>query len=823
MVTISSSICATLKPEWGVVYKQTGYIYPNVERHFITIDIELPKQRNLLKQYDPILRCDNLYADVLKAVCRRHSETVRIIKRNTYRRNERMNAKFVDMKQLLPAAKSDRDRRFALFPVISLFTGAVGFVNQYHMNRKITALTTSVDALIKNEFIMDKRMKTLYNNQVTLVQKTSKEFDLISNRLDKQQEMIVNVTAQVEQRFETLEATLEDITDFQSAMTAAIDQYSHRVYECYSAAESLLDAYYNGILDLLMGKLPRDLIGPTELLAILEDTSNTLRNSLPDYELLHKSLAHYYKKTDLVYDVVKNHLVVTIPILIKKSNQKLMPLYRVETCHVPYTVELESKEANGSFTKVKLEHDYIAILDSNFVEFTNAQMDDCISHDAIWTCDSLLLQTHQSKMSCLAAIYWDYDYEVIKGLCHFEYFHNVQPQPQILESEQQILMANLDVPWSFDCKNRNIPLRVKGSRYAVLTRDNICGCSILGSSFYIEEKLCKQTLDTIVLTYPVNAAVMAYHKQILEENHITNVSTLFPTPPKLRVPKLNITMYSDEDTLVKTNEGKPISLARVATLLKKQKRIFYDTNVKQLESAKFENWWDGENIAIGCAFVLAVIGSITGIIAIFNCARTHRMSSTIGAMLMQQMPKAQALPMFCKRDASVSEILPPLLVQLAISLAIYLTLRLMWKLYTRWSIMKIVNPNAVSIKTRNEVHMSFEIFNHLEYMRVYLFTVRSNPMFLTVQGDIVNMKLELELKKLYCFLSFDWKRSELIVKQEGQTLQLPKIAYVPLYNYRKLARLMKTSYGIRLVLTTDGITYVQSETMKLKLETDPTV
>ena len=198
---------------------------------------------------------------------------------------------------------------------------------------------------------------------------------------------------------------------------------------------------------------------------------------------------------------------------------------------------------------------------------------------------------------------------------------------------------------------------------------------------------------------------------VMEENHITNVSALFPAPPMLNIPKLNITIHSDDDTLVQTNEGKPIPLARVSKLLKRQKRVFYDTNVKQIESVKFENWWNGENVAIGCAFVLAVIGSITGIIAIFNCARTHRMSSTMGAMLMQSMPKAQALPMFCKRDASIIEILPPLLVQLAISLAIYLVVRLLWKVYTKWSILKIVHPETVSIKTRNEVHLSLEIYN----------------------------------------------------------------------------------------------------------------
>ena len=816
----SLTLSTNLKSEWGIVYQQKGFIYPNVERHFITIDIEIPKEKNLMHNYEPEITCTANHI-VVREVCLHYAETVRTIKRSTHRRTEKVKEKYANIQVLLPKAKAERDKRFVLFPLISLFTGAIGFVSQYHMHRKITALASSVDTLVENNFVMNKKISTIYENQVTIVQKTAQKFDDLGRRLDKQGAIIVNLTRDIEKRLLTIELNFAALSRFQAELTASIDQYSHKVYECYTATEILIDAYYNGILDLMMGRLPRDLIGPSELVAILETANQALRDSLPEYELLHQNLAHYYKKTDLVYDIVQEHLVVTIPILIKKSNQKLMPLFRVETCHVPYQVTEDSKEPHGSFTKIKVEHDYIAILDSNFVEFTHAQMDDCIVHDEIWTCDALLLQTHQSKMSCLAAIYWDYDYEVVKGLCNFEYFHNIQPQPTILESDEQILMANLDIPWSFDCKSRNIPLRIKGSRYAVLTRESICGCSILGSSFYIEEKLCKQKLGEIVLSYPVNAAVMAYHKTVLLENKITNVSTLFPKPPHFIVPMLNITLHNDDDTLVETNEGKPIPLARVSSMLQKQKKIFYDTSVKQIENSKFENWWAGENIAIGCAFVLALMGSILGVVAIFNCVRTHRVSATMGAMLMQQVPKANALPMFCKRDASLIEILPPLLVQLAVSLTLFLTIKLIWKMYTKWSIVKIINPNTVAIKTRNEVHFLLELFNEREYIRLYVFTVHSNPMYLSVFGTIIKMSLTLELRKLYCYLSFDWTNSNMVVKQEGRRLQLPQVAYVPLYNYHKVKRILNNSHGTRLIMNNDGMAYVQSETLTLKTIVDP--
>ena len=808
----------TLYSQWGISYKQVGYIYPNVEKHFVTIDLEIPKRRDMDWTFDVSLKCGSTKNPLVAEICERAADTMRMVKRGSLRKVDMIDSKFDDLNKLLPRAK--REKRF-LFPILALITGAVGFVSQAHMYRKINALQQSVAVLEKNDFILSDKIMTLYDNQVTIVQKTAEKFKAIESKIEKQNVFIKNVTMALSETIMEMQDSFISVLSYSTKVTACVDQFTYKTYLYFQAADKILQAYYDGILDLMTGRIPRDLINPTELTEILEEATVSLQLHLPDYELLHQSLAHYYKKTDLIYDIVKDHLVVTIPIMIKKKNQKLMPLYQVQTCHVPYVVEEDNLEVEGSYTKLRLNHEYIAILEGNFVEFTSVQMDNCVAHDEIWTCDSLLLQTHHSKVSCLAAIYWEHDSEAIKQLCDFDYFHKISPQPTLLESENNILMANLDIPWSFDCQNRNIPMRVKGSRYAVLARNSICGCSILGTSFYIEEKVCKQTLDKIVLRFPLNAAVMSYHLDVMKNNHLTNMSGLFLHPPQLIVPKLNLSFNDDDNVLVKTNAGKPIPLSRVSGLLKKRKHVFFDADEKQISNSKFENWWSGENIAIGCAFILAIIGGIAAIIAICNCVRTHRVSSTMGALMLHQLPKAQALPMFCRRDASIGEILPPLLVQLIISVSLVLLAKLIWKWYTQWSIVKIMDTRVVSMKTRNQVHMSLEIFNQVEYLRVYLFSIRANPMHITMYGSIVQLTLKLELKRLYCYLELDWAGSDMTVKQEGQPIKLPQIAYIPIHRYFKIKRLMENTHGVRFIMTTDGMTYVQSERLVTKLEAEP--
>ena len=808
-----------LFPEWGISFKQIGYIYPNVEKHFVTIDLEVPKRRDMNWKFDVSLKCSSAKNPVIGELCHNAAKTILMVKRGALRKVGLIDSKFRNLNKLLPIAKKSRNKRF-IFPIISLFTGAVGFVSQYHMYKKIGALQESVAVLRKNDFVLDKKITTLYKNQVTIVQKTAEKFRMVESQIERQNLYIHNVTHTLASAIVQLEDNLGQIAMYSSQIMSSVDQFTYRTGMYFQSAEAILDAYYNGILDLMTGRLPRDLINPMELTNILESAAMSLQMSLPDYELLHQTLPHYYTKTDLIYDIVDAHLVVTIPIMIKKKNQKLLPLYQIQTCHVPYVVGDDKAETVGSYTRLKLEKEYIAILENNFVEFSTVQMDSCSNHDQIWTCDTILLQTHHSKVSCLAAIYWNYESDQIKELCQFDYFHKINPQPVVLESDNNILMANLDTPWSFDCQNRNVPLRVKGSRYAILTRDSICGCSILGTSFYIEEKVCQQSLNKIELRYPLNAAVMSYYMGVLKENAITNMSGLFPTPPEIKIPKLNLSVNDADNVLVKTDEAKPIPLARVSSLLKKKEKLFYDADEKQINNSKFENWWSGENIAIGCAFVLAAIGSLAAIIAIFNCVRTHRVSSTMGAMMLHQMPKAHALPMFCKRDASITEILPPLMVQLTISLSIFLAAKLLWKVYCHWSVVKIMNPNVVSNKTRNQVHLSLEIFNRVDYVRVYLFSVKVNPMFISMHGSILQTTLKLELKRLYCYLELDWVNSDMVIKQEGQTIILPKIAYLPIYKYWAMKKILARNHGIRLIMTSDGMTYVQSERLIGRLEID---
>ena len=204
---------------------------------------------------------------------------------------------------------------------------------------------------------------------------------------------------------------------------------------------------------------------------------------------------------DVVYKLVHTHLVVVVPLRLRKRNQLPMELFEIQVCHVPY--EVSDKQSTHSYTKVNMEASHLAVKDRNCVELTPNQMATCMQFDETWVCDSIMLQTHQSRTTCASALYWNADPKTVKEVCDFSYLHHIKPPAQIIESVDYLLLANLDMPWSFNCKDKHVPVRHKGSTYAVIPRSAMCSCSLLSGSYFVTQSLCPSDMDNLKLQYPV--------------------------------------------------------------------------------------------------------------------------------------------------------------------------------------------------------------------------------------------------------------------------------------------------------------------------------
>ena len=143
-----------------------------------------------------------------------------------------------------------------------------------------------------------------------------------------------------------------------------------------------------------------------------------------------------------------------------------------------------------------------------------------------YLCESLHLTTDIEHHSCAAAIYLDISLEHghpnnldvhIRNLCSFTYYELLVPPPRVLQTQDEILLANLPPNWQLICDEQvDRPFKLTGAIYTVINCDDLCTCGILAQEVYLHESMCTcPNPDTkLTLYYVYNRALTNYDPDI---------------------------------------------------------------------------------------------------------------------------------------------------------------------------------------------------------------------------------------------------------------------------------------------------------------------
>ena len=94
------------------------------------------------------------------------------------------------------------------------------------------------------------------------------------------------------------------------------------------------------------------------------------------------------------------------------------------------------------------------------MDISEKALSSCFTLHMDYPCESLHLTTAVKQLSCAAAIYMDISIEQdhpneldmkICELFSFTYYGYLQPPPRILQTQDEILLANLPPNWQFIC------------------------------------------------------------------------------------------------------------------------------------------------------------------------------------------------------------------------------------------------------------------------------------------------------------------------------------------------------------------------------------
>ena len=134
----------------------------------------------------------------------------------------------------------------------------------------------------------------------------------------------------------------------------------------------------------------------------------------------------------------------------------------------------------------------------------------------------------KSKMrySCISAIYFNLESDVIKANCEFQYYYNkTDIKPIVLYGGFQIILAN----WSNYRKimyshNNNIPINIPGHPYVLMNQSILCDCDIEAESNFLLESLaaCEgpESKTDQEMHFTVILAFVNYFDNIMEESYM---------------------------------------------------------------------------------------------------------------------------------------------------------------------------------------------------------------------------------------------------------------------------------------------------------------
>ena len=117
-----------------------------------------------------------------------------------------------------------------------------------------------------------------------------------------------------------------------------------------------------------------------------------------------------------------------------------MALYHVETIPVPI---LDMNKRADSYTWIRIDKPYIALNPDTYIFIRSEELRTCKRIGYEYYHEELFVVKSKSKYSCVSALYFQLDKQMIKDNCILDYYYNkTDVKPSILDGGHENVLAN---------------------------------------------------------------------------------------------------------------------------------------------------------------------------------------------------------------------------------------------------------------------------------------------------------------------------------------------------------------------------------------------
>lgn len=838
----------------GVHLKYHSQLEATRERILLHINVNLPNITQLTDILDrlnldrDIMRCDpsrhmsDMAKSTLKILCKGHYLNMGSLQLTVQSLKEFLDAKMDILQDYLPQIEYER---FPSRPGLSSKQGLIKNPNRRHkrvvgavivyseLEPRIAALEQTADHLdnLKN-------LTLNIENQLTILTETvESEVIRLEDNIIKLSHRLHNLTLQTALGFREVRTLFTQLSEevnlmrFLSNLTHMDMMLSQTVANLQVQIVMAVDTLINGIHTLETGLLPDTLVAHSQLKEMLQQTNEELYKYYPDYTILRNDVVSYYKIDNVLYLPRGHSVVIQLPIFLKEKNQERLSLYRAVSYHVPYSVLHANKLPKGgqppSYTRLDLDYQYIAVGQKQYILLNENHLRDCVLYKPTMVCQSIVLQTHNTVPTCLAAMFWNVSISNIAKLCQLKYYFGITPPANTFEDHETILIANVKDHWSIFCRSDTLARKIGHEKYAIIHKNDLCHCKIvIGHDFYIQQQIhgCSQKDNIVNVHQPVNALVTWHFQEQIK--NVTGQFDYFAThdPTKnITAPELKVlTLINETDVLLEPYTG-GVKFERVKQLIKN------DTlHYKTVEDKLYQEFKNRDKLAALKGWHLPSFWSILGIsgttiiaiiaviIVLCLCCRQgqsnimSKIMTGMSGLAMQNMGRAEALKVETPNE-KLGEISDQTLAYnefkyrmflLASAITAYLIYKFMVFIYNRYLAFRIIVPQISGDTSVYRCHVYLEVVNEKRKVLLYVASIAAAMVNVTFCAD-TRVKIKgVRNSCLSTLLELEWESGYFKLFHDVKCM-FPNLVKVPFYHRMAVTRMVKTQCHGRILIFQD--------------------
>ena len=425
--------------------------------------------------------------------------------------------------QTINETMSEHGERFKrwVFDLVQTVLSGVNTAMQYKQGQVMKKAVKRIKSLSKKVDKAERKVHFIEDKLYSVARHTSSGFKMVAEEFEDVRKGLEKAERKFEKQLDATTFNMYKVHVLQSYIASESLILVGKRLNLYQDLKSEASKFLSALDSLARGYLSQEIVAPYELQDMISQIIEEIEEHHPELEVVFKSVQEYYNMPLVEYSYIGDRTIaIIIPMMLRTKELPPMNMYTVKAKYVPYNLNDNSDNQENAYTILDLQAEIIALDETRVrsLAINEANIQNCVIIGDDYYCTDIYLNQYQGKQACEVAIFRDDTPDVIDELCNFLYVYNIIPLPEVVTGAEEVLIANLPLPWKFTCVPPYVQSNIiSGPSYSVLRRNIFCKCTLKAGKYdiYANPAHCVESTLPEPQTFQVNKALfLKFGRQI---------------------------------------------------------------------------------------------------------------------------------------------------------------------------------------------------------------------------------------------------------------------------------------------------------------------